>query len=367
MPTRAMLLTAGLGERMLPLTAGIPKPSLPVLGRPLVVQLLRWLQGCEPQWVVLNLHHHGGDIQRLLGSGGDYGLPPIRYSHEQVLLGTGGGLRQAAPSLRDGEGLAVPDALIVSNGDFLSDIDLQAALAAHRRSGDLATLVLAPPRPGYAAVEVDAAGRVLSLNGHPASDPAQVAQRLLFTGCHIISPDLLDLIPERMPSDIVRDVYRDLAARRALGSVLHEGFWWEFGSPEQYLAGSLELIRRSADACRKITEHDVLYELDDAIAACGAGVHYHPGSRFRGRVALGFATEIGKDSVITDSMIMPEAWIGPGCRLTRCIVGRGAELPAGYEATAALICGVTSLDGDPLPPVRREGSLLVRPMVDLST
>ena len=68
MPTRAMLLTAGLGERMLPLTAGIPKPSLPVLGRPLVVQLLRWLQGCEPQWVVLNLHHHGGDIQRLLGS-----------------------------------------------------------------------------------------------------------------------------------------------------------------------------------------------------------------------------------------------------------------------------------------------------------
>ena len=355
-----MLLTAGLGERMLPLTAHAPKPALPVLGRPLVVQSLRWLRACDPDWVVLNLHHHGEQLRRMLGCGGDFGTPPLRYSPESVLLGTGGGIRRAASMLRDGLADGV---VIVCNGDFLSDIDLASAVAAHRRSGDVATLVLAPEREGYAAVELDADGRVLALNGHPAVDPARVARRCLFTGCHILAPELLDKIPERMPSDIVKDVYRGLAAERALGSFIHDGFWWEFGSPEQYLDGSLELVRRSWAAQRKLTEHDPLLELDDAVAACGAGVRHHAEARFRGHVALGFATEIGREARITDTVVMPEAWVGPSVQLTRCIVGRGAELPAGFEARSALICAAAD-DVPVTPPIRREGGLLIRPIDD---
>jgi hypothetical protein len=173
-----MMLTAGVGERMLPLTLGVPKPALTVLGRPLVVQILNRLGRAGVDQAVLNLHHHPDVLRDLLErNGGCVDAPAIRFSLEETILGTGGGLRRAAPMLRD------DGPIVVINGDFLADIDLPAALAHHRASGLPATLVLTSARPGYSEIEIDAAGRVLSLAGQPATDADRVAGRRLFTGC----------------------------------------------------------------------------------------------------------------------------------------------------------------------------------------
>jgi NDP-sugar pyrophosphorylase family protein len=342
-----MLLTAGVGRRMFPLTLSQPKPAIPVLGRPLVVQVLHWLGLKGVDEAALNLFHLPDGIKRILGDGKVPGLPVVHYSHEERLLGTGGGLRQAAPLLR-GDG-----PVVVCNSDFLSDIDLAAALEAHLASDHPATLVLAPWRPGYAVVQRADDGRVLSLAGERPSDADGADGHWLFTGCHIIDEAWLDRIPADGPCCIVRDVYRPLAAEGRLGSYTHAGFWWEFGSPELYLDGCLHLLSQPAERLNVISsEHDPIRRLGDADAAVGPGADFDDGVKFVGGVALGYSSYVSEQTRVEDSVIMPEAWIGPRCRLRRSVIAQGLELPAGVVSEDELICA----DPDPsleLPPTTR--------------
>lgn len=355
---KAMLLAAGRGERMLPLTLSLPKPALPVLGRPIALQLLRALRLQGVAKVVLNLHHLPDAVRRTVDAAEGPAFPGVFYSFEPLLLGTGGGLAKAAPLLR-GEG-----PIVVSNSDFLADCDLTGALDTHRRSGLPATLVLAPERAGYSVVEIDAAGRVLSLAGKPAAPPGDVAGRFMFTGLHVIDESVLEPIPADRPSDIVVDVYRELAAARRLGAHVHRGFWWEFGRPALYLEGSRRLLDLPAERLRAVcAEHDSVHDLDRARAAVGPGVELHESARLGGRVALGFASKVESDAVVHDSVVMPEAWIGPGARLERVVVGPGVEIPAHARLRDVLVCGDPgpSVDGTAMPPgVTRRNGLLLR-------
>jgi mannose-1-phosphate guanylyltransferase len=349
---KAMLLAAGLGRRMLPLTSGIPKPALPVLGRPIAVEILRRMRRFGVEEAVMNLHHLPDAVKHVLGDGNMGCLPRVRFSHEPTILGTGGGIGNAAPLLRG----AGP--ILIHNCDFLSDIDFESALRSHRAAGLPATLVLAAERPGYATIEVDSAGRVLSLAGEPKVDPGRVAGRHLFTGCHLIDEGVLDIIPAGRASSIVSDVYRDLAARGRLGSFVHEGFWWEFGTPELYLDGNLRLLDLAEDRRSEIASHDPVRRVAGGLAALGAGATVQPGARVEGRVALGLASMLGRDASVRDSVILAESWIGPGSRLERVVVGPDVEIPAGFQGRNAL---VARIDGQPLVPgVRREGDLLIR-------
>lgn len=351
---RAMLLTAGFGERMFPLTLSQPKPCIPVLGRPLVVQILHWLARRGVSDAVLNLHHLPDSIRRAVSEGAAPGLPTVSYSLEDELLGTAGGLRHAGDLLR-GE-----TPIVICNSDFLSNVNLEAAIESHLRSGMAATLVLAPKRDGYSIVCRDEEGRVISLAGRPEVDRSRVTGEHLFTGCHIIDEEVLDLIPSNGPSDIVRDVYIPLAAEGRLGSFLHDGFWWEFGSPELYLDGCLGLLARPAAELGEISvEHDTIRRIGDADVAVGPGAEFQNGTRFVGCAALGFSAHVTDGAHIEDSVVMPEAWIGPGCRLKHAVIGAGVELPAGMECESELVC----IDSDPgmsLPrSTRRRGGMLV--------
>lgn len=351
---KAMLLTAGVGRRMYPLTLSQPKPTIPVLGRPLVQQTLHWLRSKGVDEAVLNLFHLPDAIRRILGDGPNPGLPAVRFSHEEELLGTAGGIRQAHALLR-GDG-----PVVVCNSDFLSDIDLEAVLDAHLASDCLATLVLAPWQSGYSVVRRNPDGRVLSLAGEPQADLSGADGKWLFTGCQIIDEEVIDRIPGDGPRCLVRDVYRPLAAEGRLGSHVHEGFWWEFGSPELYLEGCLRLLAQPADRLKRISpEYDPIRRLGDADAAVGPGADWDDGVSFAGRVALGYSSYLSEDARIEDSVVMPEAWIGPRCRLRRAVIAQGVELPAGFVCEDELICA----DPDPslkLPPTtRRHNGLLV--------
>lgn len=347
----AMVLAAGRGERMLPLTRFLPKPAIPVLGRPIVEQVLRQLAALGIRDVVMNLHHQADALARVVGDGSETGLESVRFSREETILGTAGGIRQAAPLLR-GHGT-----ILVRNSDFLSDVDLKAMMRTHRSSGALATLLLVPARSGYSAVEIDREGRVLSLAGRPKADPTRVAGRYLFTGLHLIEEAVLDLIPPAGASDIVRDVYWKLAEEGRLGSVTSAGFWWEFGSPREYLEGCFRLIEMSHEERARVATTDPVRVVGGARVAMGAGVELHPGSvEMIGRVGVGFAANLGEGASIEDSVVMNEAWLGPGCRLKRVIVAPGVELPAGFEVEEAMVA--------PAPDSNeREGALEIVPLV----
>lgn len=355
---KAMLLAAGFGERMLPLTKLLPKPAIPVLGRPLATVVLHRLALDGISSAVVNLHHRPEKIREILGDGSDVGLSRLDYSLEETILGTGGGVRRAAPFLRGAE------TVLVRNADFLTDADLRQVTASHLAGGCTVTLVLTRHRRGYTAVEVDAHGRVLSFGGRPPADPARVAGRYLFTGLQLLDPEVLESLPPDRPSDLVRDLYVGLAERGLICSYVHEGFWWEFGSPADYLDGSLALIGMASRDRDRVGKMDPVEKVGGARVALGTGADFHSGVELRGRVALGFASLVAEGSSIEDSVVMPEAWIGPGVELRRAIVAPGTEVPAGMRLENALVCADPEPNAPLMAGTERLGGLLVRSIVD---
>jgi NDP-sugar pyrophosphorylase family protein len=351
-----MLLAAGLGNRMLPLTRMMPKPAIPVLGRPLAAQILRRLADSGVTDAVVNLHHKPERLRLLLADGADLGLRRVHYAHEETILGTGGGIGNVAAELRgDGD-------FLVHNADFLSDVDIEALVAAHRASDCLATLVLVPSRPVYTFVDIDASDRVVSIGGRPAPAADATARNYLFTGLHVLDDEVLERIPKGKPSNIVTDVYLDLIAERKLGAFVHDGFWWEFGTLESYLEGSLKLLDLPAEDLASIAMTDPVRELDGARVAVGEGADFHTGVSLVGRVAIGMAAMVGEGSTVEDSVVMPEAWVSPGSHIRRTIVGPGTELPIGCELQDVLICADPDPDAEPPPGATREEGLLFVPL-----
>src|SRR5215831_4838006 len=195
---RAMVLAAGVGERMRPLTEARAKPSLPLLNRPIIAHTIAYLKSNGVDEVVINLHHHPESIRGLVGDGKRLGVK-VQYSEEPIILGTSGGLKKAEEAFR-GHGT-----FILINGDFYTDFPLGPALEDHRKSGASATMILTPHKPGpaYGNVEIDAYSKVRTIGGRaPEPQPGiqvpetqSLAGGYNFTGIHILEPAVLDRIP----------------------------------------------------------------------------------------------------------------------------------------------------------------------------
>jgi NDP-sugar pyrophosphorylase family protein len=280
MAVRAMVLAAGLGTRMRPLTHVLAKPVLPVLGRPLLHWTLELLAAHGVSEVMINLHHLPRTVRAAVGDGRAFGLK-VSYSFEREILGTGGGPRKVRRWIGDAP-------LLLLNGDVVFDFDLSALRRAHERSGAPATLGLIPnPDPRrYSAVVTGPDGRVRSLAGLPRPARGTVS---MFTGVHILDPALLERLSPG-PSDTVRDLYAPLVAegRPPLGVRL-KGPWYDLGSPSLYLASQQSLLA----------------------------------SRFRG--------------IRRGSVVHPEARVHPRARVVRSVVGKGCQIGAGAEVRGSVL------------------------------
>lgn len=312
---RALVLAAGRGERLRPLTDELPKPALPVAGRPLAAWTLDELAavGCEA--AAVNLFHLGERLRERLGE--NHRGMPLRYSPEPQLLGTLGAL---AP-LRDF--LADCDVALVINGDSLCRWPLRALLERHRASGAAATLLLAAraePRRFGGGVRVAADGRLLALRR--GSLVAGASRRgVVFAGAQALAPRLLARVPEG-PGDLVTGLYEPLiAAGETLQTLPTRRSWHDLGTPRRYLAGALEraLHGLPAGGARRAAE--------SAVAA---------GARLR-RVALETGAVIGAGARVEEALLLPGARIGAGARARRVLLGPGAELPAGADAEELLL------------------------------
>jgi NDP-sugar pyrophosphorylase family protein len=226
---KAMVLAAGLGVRLRPLTDRTPKPLLPIAGRPLLVWNLLLLKRHGITDILINLHHLGDQIVQAIGDGTRFGLR-VAYSHEPELQGTGGGIGQAAPFLKDGP-------FLVLNGDTLSACDLTGLIAAHRAGKALVTLALRedPEAARWGPVTVDAGARILQINGAPPLAPRAepLPAPYMFAGIHVMEPAVLDAIPPG-PGSII-DVYHALIGK---GLLLRgwrmSGYWSDIGTRERY-------------------------------------------------------------------------------------------------------------------------------------
>lgn len=222
-----MILAAGLGTRLRPLTNTTPKPLLPMGEVPLIVWNLLLLKRHGFHEVVINLHYLGAMIEQALGDGSTFGLR-IRYSHEPVILGTGGGIKQAEPYFAG-------EPVLVLNGDTLFELDLEALLAFHRAKKAAATLVVREDADAatWGLVEVAEDHRIVRITGKGLTESGPTVPRM-FAGIHIVEPRLLQDVPQGVMSSII-DPYVAAISRgeTVLGYDL-KGYWSDIGTVDRY-------------------------------------------------------------------------------------------------------------------------------------
>jgi len=242
---KAMVLAAGQGTRLRPITDGKPKALVPVAGRPMIeyaLLLLRHYGICE---IVINLHHFGAQIESYLGDGAKLGLH-ISYSKETELLDTGGGLLKAKPFLQDG-------AFIVINTDALIDVNLAELMEFHKKRHAVATLVLRPDEQAdqYGSMDIDSGGRIHRfLQTRIDLKQAGPIRKLMFTGVQILEPEIFAYMAlngdEKKFSTTKQTYPQMLLAGEPLYGFCFEGFWQDLGTVERITEAECNLAQGRA-------------------------------------------------------------------------------------------------------------------------
>jgi mannose-1-phosphate guanylyltransferase len=292
----ALLLTAGLGIRLRPLTTVRAKPAIPVAGEPLARRIVRWLATNGFTDLVANLHHLPATMTAALGDCSDLGAR-LRYSWEQpTLLGSAGGPRHALS-------IVGADTFLMVNGDVLVDMDLSAVTAAHASSGALATLALVPNREPlkYGGVLLDDGGAV---RGFVRSGPGAEGS-FHFVGVQVVEAAGFRSLRDGRAANSIGGIYDELIAARpgSIRGFLSEAVFHDIGTVADYWKTSFA-IAGSPDA-RGWQGHDV---------------------------------EMGRDVRVNRSIVWDNVRIGAGAALDECIVTDGVEVPAGaaYRRTILL-------------------------------
>lgn len=226
---KAMVLAAGYGMRLRPITNNLPKALVPVAGRPMIEYSLLLLRYHGIQEVVINLHHLGEKIEEYLQDGKRLGLQ-ITYSRERELLDTGGGLLQARSFLEGGT-------FIVINSDILIDLSLSDPIAFHREKKGAATLVLRPDplADQYGAIETASDGKIHRFLGFQPSGPApKPLTKQMFTGVQVLEPGIFEYMEDKGPFSTTRQTYpRMLRELEPLYGFPFQGFWQDLGTRER--------------------------------------------------------------------------------------------------------------------------------------
>ena len=245
--THALVLAAGLGTRLRPLTDRCAKPAIPVAGEPIIRRISRWLAAHGVTDLVVNLHHLPHTVTAVLGDGSDLSVR-VRYSWEQPrILGSAGGPRQALEIIGT-------DTFVIVNGDTLTDLDLRALVDAHQAheghsgSGVLVTLALVPNREPhkYGGVSMRDDGVVTGFVGRGASGSGSVHGSYHFIGVQVVHADAFRRLPPGEPASSIGGTYDALIAGRS-GSVrgfVSDAAFWDIGTPEDHARTSAEFEER---------------------------------------------------------------------------------------------------------------------------
>ncbi len=320
-----MVLCAGLGTRLRPLTERVPKPAVPVCGVPLIRFNLALLAGAGVRRAVVNVHHLPEAMAGAAGGAARAVGIELTMSREPVIAGTGGALREARAALEGAE------AILLVNGDVLFDVDLAAAIAAHRASGALATMVLLPMPAGapYAAVETDAWGAVRRIAG--AFGPGGVAlSPWHFSGVHVLSPAILARVPAHpFECDINRHVYPPLMASGAVRGVVVRGYWNDLGAPRRYLDASADMLAGKVPLARfpGLDPFAGTREMGPRVRAA-RDANVDPGARLRGPAFIDAGCVVPSGAIVEDAILWPGTVLAAGERVEHAIAAGNQRVPA---------------------------------------
>jgi mannose-1-phosphate guanylyltransferase len=334
---RAMVLAAGLGTRLRPITYEMPKPMVPVLNRPVMEHTLRLLARHGFTETIANLHWFPETIEGRFGDGSGLGLE-LSYSREEALLGTAGGVRNAADFLGD--------SFLVVAGDALTDIDFSAMREFHESHEGVATMATkrVADTDQYGVVIAGGDGRIQGFQEKP--DPAEALSNLANTCIYMLRSEVFDFFPEPgtaelagpgdSPSfaDWATDVFPALLAAD-VPFYSHEigAYWNDIGNLEELRQGNLDALRGEVEVDPGAPE--VADGVRSAVplggaeveppALIGAGVELGEGVRIEGPAIVGDGCRIGDGARIRDAILLEGAELSPGAFLIGGIAGRARK------------------------------------------
>ena len=319
-----MILAAGFGTRLFPLTIDRTKPAIPFLGKPLVGYVAEYVARFGFKEVVVNLHHQPASVKKALGDGAEFGVE-IHYTEETPdILGTAGALDNARYLLED-------ETFLIVNGKIITDIDIAAALVAHKKSGALATMILKPNTYYERFTMVETVGEaVVGFGDFPklltveeiTDQESQPPTPLMFTGIHILEPEVFDYIPRGVYSDIVPTFYRPAIADGArIGAHVADGNWFELSTIPRYLDISLAMLAGQTD-----------------------------------KTVKGANCRISDGATVKDSVIWDDVSIADGAQLSRTIIADGVNIEAGEQFENVAIVRAEMLSHcEEIPPKALKG------------
>jgi NDP-sugar pyrophosphorylase family protein len=304
---RAIVLSAGYGTRLWPLTEDRTKPAIPILGKPLVGYVAEYLAGYGIDEIVVNLHHRPESVRHALGDGSQFGVK-LHYVEEPVILGTSGALDNTREFFER-------ETFVAVNGKIITDIDLAAALGTHRSTEAIATLVLLPntrrERFSMVATEGD---RIKGFRGMPVDNEEGPAP-LMFTGIQILEPRIFEYIPRGVFSHSTTDVYpQAIANGETVAAHVASGKWRELSTLKRYLDISIELLKE-------------------------VGEPYVAGAN----------STISESAAVTDSVLWDDVKIGVSAQINRAVLADDVTIPDGEIIENAVVVPRQLVEGKTRP------------------
>jgi mannose-1-phosphate guanylyltransferase len=310
---RAVVLVGGFGTRLRPLTTSTPKQMLPVVNRPMIERVVEHLAAHGVEQAVLSLGYRPDAFTQAFPDGRCADVP-LHYAVEPEPLDTAGAIRFAA---RDAD---IGERFLVVNGDVLTDLDLGALVAEHRRAGAEATIALhrVGDPSAYGVVATTGHGRVTAFVEKPP--PGDAPSDLINAGTYVVEPQFLERVPLGERINVERVTFPAMVQDGTLYAWDGDTYWIDAGTPRTYLQAQLDLIDGSRSN-------------ESAV---------HPEARVHGSVdrsVVGAGCVVAAEACLVDSVLLPGVEVGPGARIEGSVVGPGASIGSGATIGGGAVLG----------------------------
>lgn len=336
---RAMILAAGVGSRLDPLTKQLSKPMVPLMNRPVMEHMVGLLKKHGITDIVSNLHYLPEQAPRYFGDGSRLGVN-MNYVVQDELNGDAGGVRSCREFLGD-------STFVVVMGDLITDLDLSYVIQQHKLKGAIATIALkrVDDVSQFGVAVTDENGFITGFQEKPA--PEEAISNLASTGVYILEPQIFDLMPAEGTCMFGRQVFPAVLANKLpLLGVETWGYWSDVGTPEQYRKTTFDAMNGmiDLDVPGEVTRFgwvcggsDMSENLDvQGQLLVGYNTHIGEGVKIRGKVVIGDNCIIERGAEIHDSIVWSNNIIRPETKVRNCVIGMGCQIGRGTTLDGAV-------------------------------
>jgi NDP-sugar pyrophosphorylase family protein len=319
---KALILGAGFGTRLMPLTNELPKPLFPVLNRPILEHTLHFLSSQGIKEIAINLHHRPEKIIAYFGDGKGFGVN-LHYSKEEEILGTAGGIKKLQSYFQD-------ETFLVINSDVFTDINLNDALNFHKKKKSKLTLVVRQDAniEKYKSIQRVEEGRIVHFLGKGIKNSESVTQ-VMFTGIQIMEPDIFSRIPEDKFCGTTEDVFPGMIQDDLLiYGFLHDGYWIDMGTRETYIQAQADALDGKL-SLKISSSRNSEGPLVLPPVHIGKNCEISQDAQVGPYVVLGDGCRVRSGAVVENSILWARATVGNNSSVQNSIVGEGVSIDSG--------------------------------------